>query len=336
MGKRIEAFVLAFVPAVTLLFIQFAAMIVAAICHIFKSITPETAAMMANNPNYTNELISKLDLNELTAPVMLAYLIISFIIAAIIFLAVLKKKPENPAKILSFKSVVAIFILGISCEMLSTPLLSFIFTVFPKMAADYEKLMNMIGLDDISITVMLFVVILGPIVEEMAFRGFTLILFKKSFKKFWIANLCQALLFGVFHGNVPQGIYAFIFGLVLGYLAEKYHSVFASILCHITFNFMGSVIATLVFADESKETLLTIVYFVLGILLLLTGFSFVKKDKMVLKRQAIAASENIAVEESNVVLGAQAQVYVPLSERIEIANVINEDKDNDEAEGREE
>ena len=53
---------------------------------------------------------------------------------------------------------------------------------------------------------------------------------------FFAANVLQALLFGIYHGNLIQGTYAFVLGLVLGFTAEYFHSVWASILLHAFVN----------------------------------------------------------------------------------------------------
>jgi hypothetical protein len=38
---------------------------------------------------------------------------------------------------------------------------------------------------------------------------------------FWVANILQAVLFGIYHMNPLQGIYAFFIGLFLGYVCHK-------------------------------------------------------------------------------------------------------------------
>lgn len=57
---------------------------------------------------------------------------------------------------------------------------------------------------------------------------------------FWVANFLQALLFGVFHMNMIQGVYAFVVGIVLGFICEKSRSIYPSMLFHILFNIWGT------------------------------------------------------------------------------------------------
>ena len=50
---------------------------------------------------------------------------------------------------------------------------------------------------------------------------------------------------GVFHQNLVQGIYTALFGLVLGYVADRYGTLLASMFLHMTFNFFGTVFVDL-------------------------------------------------------------------------------------------
>lgn len=46
----------------------------------------------------------------------------------------------------------------------------------------------------------------------------------------------SALIFGVFHGNIVQGVYAFLLGLFFAWLKEKYHTLLIPILAHMSAN----------------------------------------------------------------------------------------------------
>jgi hypothetical protein len=118
--------------------------------------------------------------------------------------------------------------------------------------------------------------VLAPIGEELMFRGVTMRQARKAVP-FWAANLLQAFLFGVFHLNWIQGIYAFALGLVLGVVCEKGGSIYYSLLFHILFNFWGTVIGELLGdIDDSGAAglvifLLMIVFIILGTLLFKVG-----------------------------------------------------------------
>jgi len=76
----------------------------------------------------------------------------------------------------------------------------------------------------------LYSAFLAPVSEELLFRGYVLRSLRPYGKRF--AILGSALLFGLFHGNLLQGPYAFLVGLILGYLACEY-SIFWAIMLHI-------------------------------------------------------------------------------------------------------
>jgi len=66
----------------------------------------------------------------------------------------------------------------------------------------------------------LYASILAPVAEELLFRGFVLRTLRPYGKRF--AILGSAFLFGLFHGNLLQTPYAFLMGLLLGYVAAEY------------------------------------------------------------------------------------------------------------------
>lgn len=83
----------------------------------------------------------------------------------------------------------------------------------------------------------LYVCIAGPVTEELIFRGFMLRTARPFSKQF--AILSSAIVFGMFHGSPVQTPFAFMVGLVLGYVAMEYHILWA-ILLHIMNNMLLS------------------------------------------------------------------------------------------------
>lgn len=83
----------------------------------------------------------------------------------------------------------------------------------------------------------LYVAFLAPIFEELLFRGAVLRAAEPFGKNF--AIVCSAVLFGIYHGNLLQGIFAALVGLLLGYAALQY-SLKWSILLHVVNNFVIS------------------------------------------------------------------------------------------------
>lgn len=93
-------------------------------------------------------------------------------------------------------------------------------------------------------------ILLGPILEELVFRGTILngMLENYSPRK---AILLSAIIFGLVHGKPIQMVSAFLWGLLFGYTFYKTKSIVLVILLHITVNFAGLLNAWLRPAHQS-------------------------------------------------------------------------------------
>lgn len=105
-------------------------------------------------------------------------------------------------------------------------------------------------------SMLLYACLLGPIMEEVLFRGVLLRKLRPCGKTYSI--LITAILFGFFHGELTQGLFAFFVGLILGYLTTVYGIKWA-ILLHIFNNLVLSTIlgAALDLLPQSANDLLT-------------------------------------------------------------------------------
>lgn len=75
----------------------------------------------------------------------------------------------------------------------------------------------------------------APFFEELLFRG--LILKKlKEISYFGVAVFIQALIFGIMHGNLLQGMYAFALGIILALVCTWTKSLWGSTIVHALFN----------------------------------------------------------------------------------------------------
>ena len=78
-------------------------------------------------------------------------------------------------------------------------------------------------------------VIAAPVVEEILFRGIVL----RSMRKFspaWAAILMSSVLFGVYHLNIVQAVYATLMGIAAGILYEKKRNLLFPLLVHFANN----------------------------------------------------------------------------------------------------
>ena len=90
--------------------------------------------------------------------------------------------------------------------------------------------------------------IVAPIVEELIFRGLVYRRTKKMTGTI-AAAILSAALFGVFHGNWVQAPYAFIIGIVAVFVYEKFKSIVAPIMLHMSANILSVLIMTLASSD---------------------------------------------------------------------------------------
>lgn len=112
-------------------------------------------------------------------------------------------------------------------------------------------------------TMFLYAGILAPITEELIFRGTILRALEPTGKVY--AIVMSSVLFGLFHSNLPQSIFATMISLVLAYVALEY-SIFWAIILHIFNNLIiGDFMVWLSYIiPGSLVTVLSTVLIVLG------------------------------------------------------------------------
>lgn len=101
--------------------------------------------------------------------------------------------------------------------------------------------------------------LLIPIVEEVIFRGIGFRLLRRWISFPW-AMIVSAVVFGIYHGNLVQFVYAAICGVLLAYLCEKYDSIIAPIVSHMAMNIAAIVLTQWgVFAQVIKSVVVSLI-----------------------------------------------------------------------------
>ncbi len=106
-----------------------------------------------------------------------------------------------------------------------------------------------------------------PVVEEVMFRG----LIYNRMKDYMKANLAlvlSAALFGIYHGNLIQGVYGFVMGILMVFVYEKYQTLAAPVICHIGANLVTLILQLCNIRLDSYITALLIAAACLGLLYL--------------------------------------------------------------------
>lgn len=117
--------------------------------------------------------------------------------------------------------------------------------------------------------------IIAPVSEEILFRQ---IIFKRlrSISPFWVAALVSAVLFGLYHGNFVQGIYALIMGLFLALVYEWTGSLLAPVLFHMVANHVSDI--TYEF-EQWAQMVYSVPGIIISVIVIILCIIFLKKNK---------------------------------------------------------
>ena len=96
--------------------------------------------------------------------------------------------------------------------------------------------------------------IFGCITEELSFRGVTYLRMKRYWGKQKAMVLC-AIAFGIYHLNVVQAVYAFGLGLLFAWVYERYDSLWAPIIAHMSANLFVILLGSTTFVVHILETM---------------------------------------------------------------------------------
>lgn len=177
--------------------------------------------------------------------------ILSFLIYAWIVTASKKQNIFTYCKFkaLPLKKVVMLIFAGLSLVSLNALTVVGISMLFPD-AYDLH-VENMMGLTSSGGWLMVVSVgLAAPFIEEIMFRGLITNELDRVMSYKWIIFV-QALLFGIYHMNIVQGIYTFILAIFMGYALHWTGSIWAPLIIHIVNN-MSSVIMS-EFVDSTSD-----------------------------------------------------------------------------------
>lgn len=90
--------------------------------------------------------------------------------------------------------------------------------------------------------VLVYMVLCAPVMEEYIFRK--LIVDRTVRYGQEVAVVISGLMFGLFHGNLNQFVYAAVIGMFLAYLYVKTGNLKITISLHMMFNFIGGLLST--------------------------------------------------------------------------------------------
>lgn len=173
-------------------------------------------------------------------------------------------KQKSAKEILAILAMIVL--LGISVQFFSSCILTTVLNLMPSVAEEYMN--NLSAILEITPRMLLQVCLIAPIIEELFFRGLIFSLMSKLLP-FVFANVIQAIVFGIYHGNVVQAVYAFILGMFIGYILFITGSIVYTIVLHMSINLTGMFIDRIVPMDAELilRIVITIISFVIIYLL---------------------------------------------------------------------
>lgn len=115
--------------------------------------------------------------------------------------------------------------------------------------------------------------VIAPIAEEVVFR-WLIYLRLRDYMKMGAAAVISGLIFGIYHGNLVQAVYAGILGMVFAYFLEISGCLWSSVLLHMGANIWSLVSPDLVGWMLQKNPMYILIILSALILILLYGISY--------------------------------------------------------------
>ena len=234
--KKVLTFIQAFLPFIVILALQMILIFVLSIIAGTQLISEQPD--LASNQTLYKELISARASQMLPNAVMILHIL--NVIIMLFWFTRINKKDNTPGtsfkRSVTIKNIVMVTLIAIGIQCVITSGLNLINYMKPELLANYKALLDKAGITSSSVPGLIAATFLAPIGEELAFRGVTMRYLKKAGAGFWVVTILPAILCGVQHLNIVQGIYAAIIGFVLGYIMYKYDSIYLTILLHMIIN----------------------------------------------------------------------------------------------------
>lgn len=215
----------------------------------------------------TSELLASPDAQTALAIGFIGYAVITIVIFFFWYKkAFLKKQIKLGNKeVFSVKKVILAIVLILGTSAVINLGLSAVDAIAPSVIESYSETMDSAGLGSNLVITLIYACILGPIAEELMFRGVTQAYIRKSGLPAAAVIIITAVLFGIAHMNPVQSTYATVFGLSLGLLRHKYGNIRITSLAHIVFNVFGTYGVALIAAMNLPDIATYIIFAILAV-----------------------------------------------------------------------
>ena len=221
------------------------------------------------------------------------YALYAYLIYAVIGLAVfaiwyykgfVKKSPKvKISEVVSVKSVAGTIFIVVGLFFFTNAFMTLADKLVPQVMEEYAMMIETAGLVSNPAITIIYAIILGPVLEELCFRGVTYGLLEKAGLKPGIVILISSVLFGAMHLILIQVLYAAFLGMFLGYLRYKYRSIKITIVAHILFNFTGTYISLLIEEHFAPSDAVMLILGGIAMFVLVAAIVLINTDKKAFK-----------------------------------------------------
>ena len=233
---------LAFLPTAVLLMIQSVSQIPFIFLAFADMMKGETDVTSLDGAMDASQALMKIFSEKYAFYAYLIYAAIGLTVFSIwYYKGFVKKNPKvKLSQVFGVKSILAAVGMIIGFYFAINAALILIDQLLPELMESYTKLMETAGLGSNDIITIVYAIALGPVLEELVYRGVTFGLLEKSGIRPGLIILISGILFGLVHMNPVQSTYAAILGFMLGFLRYKYRSIKITILGHFLLNVTGT------------------------------------------------------------------------------------------------
>ncbi|MGL5574197.1 MAG: lysostaphin resistance A-like protein [Sarcina sp.] len=158
--------------------------------------------------------------------------VIIFILPAIGYILITRQSFKRVLKLnrIGIKDIVIAIIIG----FIAQPVMSF-FAYIASFFFTNDVAGMMSDLNSTPLWLMIIMIGVTPsISEEITMRG--IMLSGYDFKSKHVAAVMSGLVFGIIHMNPHQFLYAFVMGMIFGYMVRAANSIFVAMIAHFTIN----------------------------------------------------------------------------------------------------
>ncbi len=187
--------------------------------------------------------------------------------------------PAQKKETLSLPGIILLLLTGAGLAQYGNFLIEMLRSFIGSSISTYQYSMDRIT-EGKSLLMMIFGMgIIAPAAEEVIFRWLVYLRLRDWLKR-PVAVVISGLIFGIYHGNIVQGIYAGILGIAFAWILEMSGNIYSSMLLHMGANIWSLVIteyALKLFSMKYGVQILILIYL---ILLISMVYCFIHFEKM--------------------------------------------------------